>query len=76
MKKNLIYLTILIAVIALVSYTSRGNSSLERSNVEALVNSQVVDIPCLASVSVCSFIIADTSGAEFNAETPGFKNVY
>lgn len=75
MKTKLLFLTFLIAVVAVVSYASSGRTQLEKANVDALVNTQVVDIPCILSVSICSFVIADTSGAEFNAEVTGFKNV-
>lgn len=76
MKKKLVFFTLLVITVILVSYSSRGVTSLEQSNIYALTNdTTVVTVPCVQAVSVCYFILKDTSGTEFLAETPGLKNV-
>ena len=75
-EKKLVFFTLLVITVILVSYSSRGETSLEQSNIYALTNdTTVVTVPCVQAVSVCYFILKDTSGTEFLAETPGLKNV-
>lgn len=81
MKKRFIYekivfFTLLVITVILVSYSSRGETSLEQSNIYALTNdTTVVTVPCVQAISVCYFILKDTSGTEFLAETTGLRNV-
>lgn len=74
--KKLVFFTLLVITVILVSYSSRGETSLEQSNIYALTNdTTVVTVPCVQAISVCYFILKDTSGTEFLAETPGLRNV-
>ena len=66
MKKKLVFFTLLVITVILVSYSSRGETSLEQSNIYALTNdTTVVTVPCVQAISVCYFILKDTSGTEF-----------
>lgn len=74
--KKLIFFSLLVIVTILVSYSSHGETSLEQSNIDALANdATVVTVPCVQAISVCYFILKDTSGTEFLAETTGLRNV-
>ena len=74
--KKIVFFTLLVITVILVSYSSRGETSLEQSNIYALTNdTTVVTVPCVQAVSVCYFILKDTSGTEFLAETTGLRNV-
>ena len=62
--------------VILVSYSSRGETSVEQSIIYALTNdTTVVTVSCVQAISVCYFILKDTSGTEFLAETTGLRNV-
>lgn len=74
--KKIVFFTLLVITVILVSYSSRGETSLEQSNIYALTDdTTVVTVPCVQAISVCYFILKDTSGTEFLAETTGLRNV-
>ena len=46
--KKLVFFTLLVITVILVSYSSRGETSLEQSNIYALTNdTTVVTVPCV-----------------------------
>ncbi|MGM9785419.1 MAG: hypothetical protein ACI3ZS_01075 [Candidatus Cryptobacteroides sp.] len=78
MKKIIISIAALVvAAAATVAMVSRSESdSLFEANVEALASGEnVVSVPCIQAVSVCTFLTKDASGNYFTSSITGMKNV-
>ena len=78
MKKIIFSIAVLaVAAAATVAMASRSESgSLFEANVEALASGEnVVSVPCIQAVSVCTFLIKDANGNYFKSSITGMKNV-